>query len=116
MELAQLAEQRRPVHLGHDHIGDDEIDRLLALLDDLQRLDAGGRLEHRVAARRQRPRVDGADGILVLDEEDDALAGEVGRRASSTSGSARISSSSAVGMWRGRKIRKVVPCPTPEST
>ena len=68
--LAQLAEQRRPVELGHHHVGDDEVDLAAGLLHHLERLDAGGRLVDLVAARGERARGEGAHRLLVLDEQD----------------------------------------------
>ena len=49
--LAQFLGERRPVHLRHHHVGDDEIDVAAVALDHLDRLDAVAGFEHRVAAR-----------------------------------------------------------------
>ena len=48
------------------------------LLGDPQRVDAGLRLEHRIAARGERARGEGAHRLLVLDQQDRAAAGQVG--------------------------------------
>ncbi len=47
-------------------------------LDDPERVDAGRRLEHRVAARGQRARGESAHRLFVLDQQDRAAAGEIG--------------------------------------
>src|SRR5262249_22142787 len=49
----QLLEQRRPVHLGHHHVGHHEVDLALVLVEHLDRLDTVAGLQHRVAARRE---------------------------------------------------------------
>ena len=48
--LLELLHQGRTVHLRHDHVGDDEINRSVATLELLQRLDAIAGLDHGVAA------------------------------------------------------------------
>lgn len=40
LPLAQFAKQRRPIHLGHHHIGNDNVDLAAERLEDFQRLDA----------------------------------------------------------------------------
>ena len=72
--LAQFAEQGRAVHLRHHHVGDDEVD--LAADARRRRRSAStprGRLEHRIAARRQRAGAEGAHRLLVLDQQDRAV-------------------------------------------
>ena len=49
----------------------------LDLVEHLERLLAAIGLEHLVAGGLQRPRGEGADDVLVLDEEDALVAGEV---------------------------------------
>ena len=78
--LAHRLQQRRAVHFRHHHVGDDEIDRAVPFLQRLQRLDAVGGLDHAVAARAQAARVQRAQALLVLDQQDGALPGEVGAR------------------------------------
>ena len=123
--LAQLLQQRRPVHLRHDDVGHHEIDLAAVALELLQRLDAVAGLDHRIAARRESAGIEHAQPLLVLDQQDGALAGEIGARrcepcrrpprcapaiaGAVVSGSFGVSMSSAAGMWRGRKIRKIVP-------
>ena len=53
----------------------------VAVLQDLERLLAGGGLDHGVAAQAQRAGGEGAHRVLVLDEEDEAAAGQVARAA-----------------------------------
>src|SRR6202011_3011377 len=50
------------------------------LFDDLQRIAARGRLQHGIAARGKGPRSESADRLFVLDEEDRAMASEIGAR------------------------------------
>ena len=113
--LAQFAEQRRPVHLRHHHVGDDEVDLAVMLVASTMSSasTARRRLEHRVAARRPargrrrrapRPRPRPA-GCALAGEVGGRLLGALPRRAS-----AAISPRPAT--WRGRKMRKVVPLPT----
>ena len=71
--LAQLLEQRRPVHLRHHHVGHHEIDLAAVLVEHLDRLDAVAGLEHRIAARGEPARVERAQALLVLDQQDGAL-------------------------------------------
>ena len=52
------------------------------VLEDLERLLAGGGLDHGVAAQPQRAGGEGAHRVLVLDQQHEAAAGEVARRAS----------------------------------
>src|SRR5262249_8879908 len=56
----------------------DEVDRAALLLQHLHRLDAVLRLDHGVAARAQATRVERAQALLVLDQEDGALPREIG--------------------------------------
>src|SRR5712691_12046718 len=48
MKFAHLADQRRPVHPRHHHIGDQEVDLFLGVADHLERAVAAFCLEHRV--------------------------------------------------------------------
>ena len=80
VDLAHLAHQRRPVDIGHDDVGDDEVDGLLAGLDDLERPFAVAGLDHLVALRRQRPGADHAHRVLVLDQQDGAHPGKIAGR------------------------------------
>ena len=74
-------QQRRPVDAGHDHVGDQQVDLAGVLLGQGQGLLAVGGLDHLVAAGAQQAGGDAAHGVLVLDEQDAADAGQVaGRR------------------------------------
>ena len=88
---AQFAEHGRAIHLRHDDVGNDEIDLAAILFDDLQRVQARGRLQHCVAARGESAGAERPDRLLVLDEEDRAVAGEIGgRRVRLLSGTRRL--------------------------
>jgi hypothetical protein len=76
--LAQFAEHGWAIHFRHDDVGNDKIDLSAVLFDDLQRLAARGRLQHGIAARGKSPRSESPDRLLVLDEEDRAMASEIG--------------------------------------
>ena len=127
--LAQFLQQRRAVHLRHHHVRHHEIDLAVVPLELLQRLDAIAGFDHRVAARGQAAGVERAQPLLVLDQQDGAVAGEIGRRGAlhivgrrdraghggrRRFGKLRRLDVSAPGMWRGRKMRKIVPLPSSE--
>src|ERR1700731_2536235 len=78
--FAQFAEHGWAIHLRHDDVGNDKIDFSAVLFDDLQRIAARGRLQYGVAARGKSPRSESPDRLFVLDEEDRAMASEIGGR------------------------------------
>ena len=123
---AHLLEQRRAVHFRHHHVGDDEIDRAVLLLQRLHRLDAVGGLDHAVAARAQAARVERAQAVLVFDQKDRALPGQIGFRLRRLDWRPPLwprhwwpavsVAASCSGRCRGRKMRNEVPSPGLEST
>ena len=74
-----MADHGGAVHVGHHHIGDDEMD-LGAALDDLQRFFAAAGFQHIVAAHAQGARRKAAHRFLVLDQQNGVLAGDIARR------------------------------------
>src|SRR5207248_8747457 len=77
---AHRFQERRAVHFRHHHVRHHQIDRALFFLERLHRLDAVRRLDHAVTARAQAARVQRAQALFVLDQQDGALAGEIGAR------------------------------------
>src|SRR5262249_40831859 len=78
--LTHLAEQRRPIHLGHDHVGNDEIDVPCAVLQHLHGLDAVAGLENGVTARGEPAGIERAQALLILHQQDRTAAREIRRR------------------------------------
>ena len=66
------------VHLRHDDVAEDQVDRAVPAPDEVQPLRAVAGLEHGVAAVAELAPEHGADALLVVDDEDDAGAGAVG--------------------------------------
>ena len=73
---AQLLEQRRPVHFRHDHVRHHQVD-VSVLVESLDRLDTVAGFQHRVAARREPSCVQRPQAVLIFDEQDRALPGQV---------------------------------------
>ena len=69
--------QRRPVHLRHHHVRDQQVDRPGVAFQNLQRGLAVVRLEHLVTLVLERPADKGADRILVLDKQNNLGSGQV---------------------------------------
>ena len=78
LRLRSSRAQGRAVHLRHDHVGDDEVDRLAGFLQHVDRLHAVAGFQHRVAARGKPAGVERAQAVFILDQKDRALAGEIG--------------------------------------
>ena len=66
---------------------------------------------HLVAARGERARGEGAHRLLVLDQQDRGAAGQVGDLGGRL-GVSLAGFSPSAGMWRGTKMRKIVPLPS----
>ncbi len=96
----------------------------VAALEHLHRLDAVAGLEHRITARAKPARIQRAQALLVLDQQDGALPGQIGLRLGLGSASWRRTAAACrrfggdfrLRMCRGRKMRNVVPLPSSEST
>ena len=62
--------ERRTVHVGHDDIGEQQIDLVVVLIEDLARAARRRRLENAVALTPQHRADDDPDAVLVFDEQD----------------------------------------------
>jgi hypothetical protein len=67
--------QRDATHPGHQHFGEDEVNSLLLLRENLARLGAISGLERRVATQLENARRDRAQAVVAGDDENRPRAG-----------------------------------------
>ena len=77
IDPAHLADQCRPIHLRHHHVGDQQMDLVGRLADQVERGFAAFRLDHPVALVAQGAGAKHPDRVVVLDQQHGAGAGQI---------------------------------------
>src|SRR5271165_635213 len=77
VDLPHFADEPGPVHMRHDNIGDQQIDRFFGIADQIESRFATLRLYYLVAFVAQRAGAEDPDRIVILDEHDGAVPGQI---------------------------------------
>jgi len=73
--LRTLRIERRSVHVGHHHVGDEKMDRRRSSADDRQGFFSARCFQHVVAAKFERACGEAPDRFFILDKENCVLPG-----------------------------------------
>src|SRR5271163_806328 len=73
-----FADEPGPVHMRHNDIGDQKIDRLYTIADQFERRFAASRLYYLVPLVAQSAGAENSDRIVILDEHDRTVPGQIG--------------------------------------
>ena len=79
---ADGTDQRWSVHIGHDHVGDQQMDLARMAADQIDRLFAARRFQHLVAAQLEGTGGEAPHRLFVFDDQYGFLPGDVAQRRS----------------------------------